>query len=259
MEVKWNNHVVILYDKSKDEHVANALHFYIETEFHPCDVILVDHADYTHSVIRRFKDTTHRFAVRHARGILRVVSEKREAKALQHIKDQNSDRNATPDAEKETKDPEVARVLNVFRRFDPVMIMCTTPYSLGLALRAKVLYGKMVCVVGAVTDFALDPAFVYLNADGYFVENPEIKQNLINYGVDPTCISVIGMPSLKVDNGMTLEEKRHLLGLTDDLPVLDGATALRPVYSGLAAAVRRGEPDGKVCRGGSLRRRRRRR
>ena len=219
MEVKWNKHVVILYDKDKDKPVADALKFYIQQEFKPCDVILVDHDEYTNSLIRKAQDAAKWFVVRHARKILRVYSEKREAKALQNIKEQNKAKyvNAT---EKESKDAEVNRVLNVFKRFDPVMVICTTPYALNLALRAKNLYGKPVGVVGAATDFSLNPEFVRLDADGYFVENPEIKQSLVKYGVDMERISVIGMPSLKIENGMTVEDKRHLLGISDDLPVV---------------------------------------
>ena len=219
MEVKWNKHVVILYDKDKDKPVADALKFYIQQEFKPCDVILVDHDEYTNSLIRKAQDAAKWFVVRHARKILRVYSEKREAKALQNIKEQNKAKyvNAT---EKESKDAEVNRVLNVFKRFDPVMVICTPPYALNLALRAKNLYGKPVGVVGAATDFSLNPEFVRLDADGYFVENPEIKQSLVKYGVDMERISVIGMPSLKIENGMTVEDKRHLLGISDDLPVV---------------------------------------
>lgn len=219
MEVRWNKHVVILYDKDTDEPVADALKFYIQQEFRPCDVILVDHAAYTNTVIRRAQDAAKWFVVRHARRLLHLYSENREAKALQNIKEQNKNKYVKTN-DKENRDIEVGRVLNVFKRFDPVMVICTTPYALNLALRAKNLYGKPVGVVGAVTDFALDPTFVRLDADGYFVENPEIKQNLVKFGVDMDRISVIGMPSLKIDNGMTLADKKHLLGIGDDLPVV---------------------------------------
>ena len=219
MEVRWNSHIVILYDKDKDEKVAEALKFYIENEFKPCDVILIDHAAYTNVLIRRAQAATHWFAVRHARRLLKLISQKREDKSLARIKEQSKEKYASVE-NKENKDAEVNRVLNVFKRFDPVMVICTTPYALNLALRAKALYGRTVGVVGAVTDFALDPAFVRLDADGYFVENPEIKQNLVKFGVDVDRVYVVGMPSLKIDNGMTTEDKRHALGITDDLPVV---------------------------------------
>lgn len=221
MEVKWNNHIVILYDKTKDAQAAEALEFYIESEFNPCDAILVDRTEYTGMVARVVADKSRSFAVRHARGLLRLISEKRKAKALSDIKEQNRNRNQQPEnPEKEGGDAALRRVLNVFKRFEPVMVICTTPHSLELALKAKALYGRDVYVVGAVTDFALDPAFVHLDADGYFVENPEIKQTLVQHGVDVARISVIGMPSLKIDNGMTVDKKKQALGILDDLPVV---------------------------------------
>jgi len=219
MEVKWNSHIVILHDKDKDEKVVNALAFYIESEFEHCDVIKIDNTQYTDVFARRAQSAAHRFAVRRARKVLRLYSQKKEEKALQFIKEQNKEKYA-PAAEKENKDAAVERVLNVFKRFDPVLVICTAPYALNLALKAKTLYGKNVAVVGACCDFALDPEFVRLDADGYFVENPEIKQNLVKYGVEPDNIYVIGMPSLKIDNGMTVAEKKHALGILDDLPVV---------------------------------------
>ena len=219
MDIRWNKHVVILYDKERDDKVAEALRFYIEHEFDPCDVILIDNVAYTNKLVDVATTAIQRFAVRHARGMLKASSERSEKRNLQRINEQNKDRNA-PQADESRHKREVNRIVNIIKRFDPVIMICTTPYALRMALMAKKIVGKPVHVIGAVTDFALDPAFVQFGADGYFVENPEVKRNLIHYGIEGERVAVIGMPTLMSENDMTVEDKKRALGISNDQPVV---------------------------------------
>lgn len=217
MDIKWNKHIVIMYEKDRDDEVAAALKYYLEKEIDPCDVVTVDSTSYTNVVLRKVKQTSYRFAVKHARGLLKVYCDHRERRAMARIRENAKD----PDgAVKEGSDTEIGRVINIFKRFNPVFVICTTPYALSMALRAERALGVSVNIVGMVSDFALDPAFVQLTADGYFVENPEVKQKLIQYGVEPERIVVIGMPSLQVNNTLSREEQRRALGINNDLPVV---------------------------------------
>ena len=219
MDIRWNKHVVILYDKDRDDKVAEALRFYIEHEFEPCDVVLIDNVAYTNRLVDVTTTAVQRFAVRHARGMLKAASERSEKRNLQRIMEQNKDRNSTTGEDRKHKS-EVTRIVNILKRLDPVVMICTTPYALRMSLMAKKIVGKPVHVIGAVTDFALDPAFVQFGADGYFVENPEVKQKLIHYGIEGERISVIGMPSLMSENEMSVADKKKALGVSNDLPVV---------------------------------------
>ena len=219
MDIKWNKHVVILYDKDRDDKVAEALRFYIEHEFDPCDVILVDDSAYTNKLVNVTTNVVQRFAVKHARGMLKAASERTDKRNLQRIMDQNKDRNAQQ-SEEGKHNPEVNRIVNILKRHDPVVMICTTPYALRLSLIAKRIVGKPVHIIGAVTDFALDPAFVQFGADGYFVENPEVKRKLVHYGIEGERVAVIGMPTLMSESEMSVEDKKRALGISGEQPVV---------------------------------------
>lgn len=217
MEIKWNKHVVVLYDKMTDGDISSALKYYIEKVFDPCDVVLVDDVSFTNKAINRVNKTLHTFAVKHARGILKMASRHNEQKNLVRIKEEGKTRNVSKQKEAKHK-PEIARICNIIKRFDPIILICTTPYALRTAILAKTQLGRDLRVVGAALDFALDPAFVQLSADGYFVENPEIKQKLVHYGVEESRIAVIGMPSLVKE--VRPDDARAKAGITNDLPVV---------------------------------------
>lgn len=218
MQIKWNNHVVILYGKDKDSQVAQALKHHIEREFHPCDVVAIDNVAYTNAFEGFLSTMAYRFCAKHARWILRVASEKRDKRNQQRIKEQSKTREVVSEKDKKKKS-KIFRVVNIIKRFDPIVVICTSPTALMLAIRARHELGRDLRIVGAVTDFALDPAFVQWGADGYFVENPEIKQKLVHLGIEAERISVIGMPSLRPSYEARAERKRTV-GITNDLPVV---------------------------------------
>ena len=206
-----------MYQKDRDEDVAAALKYYLEKEIDPCDVVTIDSTSYTNVVLRKVKEVSYRFAVKHARSLLKAYCNNRERRAMAHIREAAKD---PQDSVKEGSDTEIGRVINIFKRFNPAFVICTTPYSLSMALRAERALGISANIVGMVSDFALDPAFVQPTADGYFVENPEVKQKLIQYGIEAERIVVIGMPSLQVDTGVSREEQRRMLGINNALPVV---------------------------------------
>ena len=47
MQIKWNRHVIILYDENGDFNVAAALKDHIEKEFDPCDVVMINSEAYS--------------------------------------------------------------------------------------------------------------------------------------------------------------------------------------------------------------------
>ncbi|NCA67898.1 MAG: hypothetical protein EOM87_07545, partial [Clostridia bacterium] len=60
MDIKWNKHIVILYDKKNDREVAAALKQYIEKEFAPCDVIDVDSDSFTPIISAKTREWSYR-------------------------------------------------------------------------------------------------------------------------------------------------------------------------------------------------------
>jgi multidrug transporter EmrE-like cation transporter len=103
MQIKWNNHVVILYGKDKDSQVAQALKHHIEREFHPCDVVAIDNVAYTNAFEGFLSTMAYRFCAKHARWILRVASEKRDKRNQHRIKEQSKTREVVSEKDKKKK------------------------------------------------------------------------------------------------------------------------------------------------------------
>lgn len=87
------------------------------------------------------------------------------------------------------------RVYNVLSRFEPDVVLCTTPELLRSANKARHDLGQFYCSIAAlITDYALDKRFVHYKTDIYFVQNESIKRELVEYGIDSESIEVIGTP-----------------------------------------------------------------
>lgn len=85
------------------------------------------------------------------------------------------------------------RVYNVMTRFEPDVVLCTTPELAAKANKAKANLGQYNCSVAVlITDYALDNRFAHFKTDVFFVENKVIAQQLIEYGIDKDAISVTG-------------------------------------------------------------------
>lgn len=87
------------------------------------------------------------------------------------------------------------RVYNVLSRFEPDVVLCTTPELLRSANKARHDLGQFYCSIAAlITDYALDKRFVHYKTDIYFVQNDSVKRELVEYGIDSESIEVIGTP-----------------------------------------------------------------
>lgn len=110
------------------------------------------------------------------------------------------------------------RVYNVLSRFEPDVVLCTTPELLRSANKARHDLGQFYCSIAAlITDYALDKRFVHYKTDIYFVQNDSIKRELVEYGIDSESIEVIGTPleksvTINFDKNEVLAE----LGITNN-------------------------------------------
>lgn len=87
------------------------------------------------------------------------------------------------------------RVYNVLTRFEPDVVLCTTPELAAKANKAKANLGQYNCSVAAIiTDYALDNRFVHFKTDVFFTQNKEIMQQLIEFGIDKDAVCVTGTP-----------------------------------------------------------------
>lgn len=87
------------------------------------------------------------------------------------------------------------KVYNAVMRFEPDLVLCTTPELLEKALKAKhMLEQPHMSVCALITDYQLDKLFINHKANGYFVQNINIKQSLETYGIEEEAIVVVGTP-----------------------------------------------------------------
>ncbi len=219
MEIKWNQHVVILYDKYRDASIAKALGYYIEREFVSADVIPIDSVAYTGTSLSRIKHGYYKHCARHSRALLATVSVKKDSIEKKRVNELLRT-NGYSSTNGRINPGRIKRIINIIKRFEPIMVICTTPEVLKMTLMGRTYLGKEFNVVAAVQDFSLDLAFVRGDADGYFVENPEVKQKLIASGIQQERIAVVGFPTLGFDINGNKFEKRAKLGINGASPVV---------------------------------------
>lgn len=218
MDIKWNQHVVILYDRYKDADIAKALTTHMEREFSSCDVIAIDSNAYDGEFLTKTKRFTFSLSNKAFRGLIRRISVRRDIFASKRIQVLMETNGYSSMRDMNKRYPQMKRFLNIIKRFEPVIVICTNPESLKLMLIARELLGRNFKVVGAISDFALDLSFVRTEADGYFVENPDVKAELEDKGIVSSRIAVIGYPTLGFDLNSNRTQKRMEFGLAGDLP-----------------------------------------
>ena len=218
MELKWNRHVLILYDKHGDEKVAAALKAHFEKEFDPCDVVMIDSESYSVSLVFKLRQLLYKISYKYFRHYLAFTSKEKEKKEEKRV--QELVKTGGEGENKKAKPFTIKRILNIMRRFEPVMVLCTNPEALDLTLIAKNDLAMDYRTVGVISQFALDASFVRPKVDGYFVENPEVKKRLMNSGVIEERIAVVGYPTTFSAESFDRQLKRKALGLTGNLPLV---------------------------------------
>lgn len=220
MDIKWNDHVIILYEKYKDAEIAKALTAHMESEFSCCDVISIDSNSYDGELLTKAKRFTFKLSNKAFRGLIKKVATRRDVFATKRIQILMKTNGYSSMKDMNKKYPQMKRFLNIIKRFEPVLIICTNPDALKLMIIARELLGRNFKIVGAISDFALDLAFVRTEADGYFVENPQVKIELEKNGIISSRIAVIGYPTMGFDLNSNRTQKRLDFGLTGDLPLV---------------------------------------
>lgn len=102
--------------------------------------------------------------------------------------------------------------------FKPQVVICT--HSLACAL-SSVIKGarKANYLLAAVpTDFYIHPYWFYENVDIYFLPHKELKNKLVEKGIDPKKIKITGIPiSLNFSKSHNSKELKKKWGLKEDL------------------------------------------
>ena len=221
MEIKKT--IVILYERALCENMANALKTQLTENYPDKYVIAISDDKYIKndfaklrrklrkSFLRTFPSTELFFS-----KISRFLFRLRLKKQRRMIK---SDHALVPaNKAKRLLNGHLKYVQNVFLRYDPEIIICTTPYCLKMALSTKSLIASAALVTAFVPEVCLDEKFVDYNCDGYYVLNNETRASLMKLGVSETRIITSGYPPCPpMPDGAAVKNK---LRLNSDCPTV---------------------------------------
>ena len=102
----------------------------------------------------------------------------------------------------------------LIKRYQAKTVICTHPFP---CAAASYLKRKKTCdflLAGVITDFAIHQLWIYKQVDLYFVANAELKQELVEKGIEVGAINVTGIPIAPSFNVVQDKEKIGLkLGL----------------------------------------------
>ena len=224
MSIRWNKHLVILYDKQKSSLICDALKQAIGASFPECDIVTVDDVGYLPAGNRIWRAQTAKFSAKRARFFVKWYSRFTEKSDQNRIKEERvALASGAPQklAFSEKRNTAISRIVHIINRFRPAIIVTTNKYSLKLTLLARKITGSDTRIVSVIPDFALSSGYVRPGVDLYMVENDILKDALMRFGVDRDKIVVSGLPFSEDQRPTDSRlEARKLLGLTSDLPLI---------------------------------------
>lgn len=224
VSIRWNKHLIILYDKQRGSLVCDALKQAIGASFPECDIVTVDDGGYLPAGNRFWRAKTANFSAKRVPAVVGWFSKFRERNHLSRIKEERTAIMAGEPSKltlSEKRSNSISRIVNIIDRFRPAIIVTTNKYSLKLSLLARQITGSDVRIVSVIPDFALSGGYVRSGVDLYMVENEGLKDALMRFGVDRDKIVISGLP-FSEDQRPTHSrlEARKLLGLTGNLPLI---------------------------------------
>ncbi|MEG1608477.1 MAG: hypothetical protein RR348_01270, partial [Clostridia bacterium] len=110
---------------------------------------------------------------------------------------------------------------NVLARFTPSVIVCTTPKSHYLLSKCMQKKGLNIPTYIVSSDYTLNKSFCNPFVNGYFVQNDEVKQQLISCDIVQEKIQIIGNAVMDATfNCLDKKEIREKYGIDNTLPII---------------------------------------
>lgn len=126
--------------------------------------------------------------------------------------------------------PKLKIILDELR---PDCIACSQAYPCGIMSDLKKIYNLNIPLVAILTDYVPHSYWVYDNVDYYITPSQEIKERLIEKGVEPTRIKPLGIPiDPKFNAPFDREQLKIKLGLRLGCPIvliMGGSHGLGPI------------------------------
>ena len=197
--------VVVFYSEGHYDQVANALGEYFNKLADQVSLLLINEKQYTSAGSRAFKDGLIKFSMRNFPAINRLCgfisyqyNEKIKSKTAKNAKEAEAQNHTNNQEEKEESFKRLKirfrQVDNILLRFNPDVVVCTTPVSLEKSLVARERLGASFQICVAITDYCTNRGLINSGVDKFLVQNNSIKQTLMTYGINESNIAVLGTP-----------------------------------------------------------------
>ena len=198
--------VVVFYSEGYCDQVAKALSEYYNKIADEVSVLLINEKQYTTWGTRKIKDDLYRFSMRYFPNINRFggfisyqYNEKFKNKMSKNAKEaqiEDAPQEAGEQKEESFRSLKIhfRKLDNILLRFNPDVVVCTTPVSLEKALKARERLKSSVQICVAITDFCTNRGMINHGVDKFIVQNANIKQTLCTFGIKEDVIDVIGTP-----------------------------------------------------------------
>lgn len=216
--------IVVLYSNKFSDQSALSIADYIDKNYRDCNVVTIERNEFSNLGISRIVNGYTAFTARHLPAFNRLWTGIREkfitrriakSKQLRTVKKKKEDSFSNKYLKKFYK------VDNIIIRFNPEVVICSSPYSFNRVMKAKQRLDSDTKVLALMSDYCLNKSFLRKYGDGYLVQNEIVKSSLVERGVPKEIINVIGTPIaesklVKFDKAETKQE----LGINNDYPCI---------------------------------------
>lgn len=228
--MKFKNNILIITSIAHERAGVEAVKKQIEKNYMNFNVIVIDEEQYGNkrAAVRRGKSHE-----RMVQSIPTLYRHFRSAKTKMTIKTPTGDKRRAA-AKKLRGEPR--RIYNAILRFTPDIILVTTPKLMHDTVFAKRMTHYKYPVVGLCERYTFDKSFYNSRADGYIVENIDMKNQLTAMGYSSSRVYVLGFPiKEKTPDVDVIVKKKERLGLNLNPTVYlsggeIGSKELFPVY-----------------------------
>lgn len=116
---------------------------------------------------------------------------------------------------------------------NPDLIVCTHAFPCGVLSVIKQKYGLNQKILGVITDFVISPFWLYPETDMYLIATEDLKENVVERGIDGSRIITTGIP-IDPNFGIEMDKKelRKKLEFDSSIPlilVMGGGLGMSPV------------------------------
>ena len=236
--------IVILYAKGFNDTVALDLAGRMRRDHPDCEVIAVDEDRYCNAFSAQFTRRLYIASARVAPWLNRLVTAVRAKllpKKINKTVEPYKPKAQNPDSAAARMRQRFRKVDNILARFDPDVVLCFTPKAHNKAIEAKQRLGATCGIYAVVTDYALNKAFINYQSAGYFVQNENVRSELLANKVPDAKVRVVGMP---FDSARILEydgdEVAEAMGIDRSVPTVTldggryGVATLKDAFAALA-------------------------